>query len=290
MFSFNPEKLIVDQPLGRGGSSTIYPYRKTMNDERWVVKHLVTSNPQIMLKHINEIVLGFSLDHQFVLPVQKYDIRYDPVLKNYNTYLKISRMKETLRQKVDRLNKEKKPLSEKEIIQHFYALSSGLAYMHRRKISHNDIKLENILIDSEGGLKIVDIGIGELLDGNTSFDVLFVDGTLPYLAPEMLERSLKLKKRDLLKADAWSLGVVMAELCLLKPQLIDVAARGETKELEFARYLEQVKKRYSRGLIELIKSLLKANSKERKSVEEVYLTLKKKYPFVLVNTVLLMQE
>lgn len=194
-------------------------------------------------------------------------------------------MAESVKDKIMRLAKENTFLPENEIIQYFYEISSGLAYLHNRKISHNDIKPDNILINTKGGLKIADIGIGELLEGETTYDVLAREGTASYSAPEVMDANYQLKKGGLLKADAWSLGVVMAELCMLKFKLVNVLAPGETKQAEFRGRLGQVKDRYGENLIELILSLLRADPAQRKSIAEVNQILRKEYAEVLVSIV-----
>lgn len=283
MFSFNFKKVNFDKSIGEGGWGAIYPYQKSPDDDKWVVKHLVTSKIDEMLKHLNEIVLGFSCDHPNVLPIKGYHINFGPEQKNWNIYLKMERMKNgSLKDKIYSLARTNTLLSEKEVIQYFFEISSGLAYLHNRKITHKDIKPDNILIDSKGNLKIADIGIGELLEGETLYNVIERAGTPSYSAPEILDDRIQLVKADLLKADAWSLGVVMAEICLMKFKPVGAHLLGVAKETEFHKQLDEVKGRYGVELVELIKSLLQSDRNERKTVEEVNFILKKKYAGILV--------
>lgn len=285
MFNFNPDKINYDEELGTGQWGTVYPYQKSPDDHKWAVKYLVTPNTKQMLKSLNEIVLGFSCDHPNVLPVKAYNISYEQKQKTWNIYIKIPRMKESLKDRFTKAVQENKPFSEAEIIQYFSAMASGLVYLHNRKITHKDIKPENILIDHSGGIKIADIGIGELLDGETSYNVAEREGTISYSAPEVLDSSYTLKKGDLVKGDAWSLGVLMAELCVLKARLVEISSAGEKKEADFARQLDQVQNRYSKDLIEIIKSLLKANPQHRKTVKEVQGMLRERFCEILVRDI-----
>lgn len=68
----------------------------------------------------------------------------------------------------------------------FYAaqLVLGLEYLHQKGIVHRDMKLENILLDEEGYIKIIDYGLAKKLSGNQVATTLC--GTPEYLAPEML--------------------------------------------------------------------------------------------------------
>ena len=60
----------------------------------------------------------------------------------------------------------------------------AVGYLHSKGIVHRDLKLENILCDADGYIKIIDYGLAKMLADNqetTSFC-----GTPEYLAPEMI--------------------------------------------------------------------------------------------------------
>ena len=40
----------------------------------------------------------------------------------------------------------------------------GIAYLHKSLIVHRDIKLENILLDGHGHIKIADFGVSKKID------------------------------------------------------------------------------------------------------------------------------
>ena len=78
----------------------------------------------------------------------------------------------------------------------------ALEALHKQNIVHRDLKLENILIDSEGHIKLTDFGMSKLL-GDKGKAKTFC-GTLNYMAPEIIFQ----EKYD--KAvDWWSFGCVM---------------------------------------------------------------------------------
>ena len=61
----------------------------------------------------------------------------------------------------------------------------GIGYLHQMSIIHRDLKLENILLDQEGYLKIIDFGLAKLYDENKLAQTFA--GTPEYLAPEMVK-------------------------------------------------------------------------------------------------------
>lgn len=59
--------------------------------------------------------------------------------------------------------KERKRLEEMEAKHIFKQIVYGLAHCHCRSVLHRDIKLDNILMDSEGGVKLCDFGVSRLV-------------------------------------------------------------------------------------------------------------------------------
>ena len=283
MFHFNANKVNYDEGIGTGASGIVYPYQKSPDDDRWVVKRVMTPMIETLLKYVNEIVLGFSCDHPNVLPIRGYHIDFDSKQKSFNIYMKMPRMQETLKAKLASSIKQNKAFTEMEIVRYFYSMTCGLIYLHDRKIAHRDIKPDNILLDKYGKLKIADIGVGKFMEDETSILSSERAGSVLYTAPEVLASGDDTKKKNLYKADGWSLGMVMAELCLLKQKLVDVFSPGEKKEADISRKLKEVKGKYSDKVINLILGLLKCNPNERKNLGEIKATLEESYQDVLVR-------
>ena len=87
----------------------------------------------------------------------------------------------------------------------FHQIVSGLAYLHHSKlIVHRDIKLDNILLDANGKIKICDFGVSKQVK---SGDEKMTEqcGTPAYIAPEILRD----KGYDGFKVDVWSAGVCL---------------------------------------------------------------------------------
>jgi len=88
----------------------------------------------------------------------------------------------------------------------------GVRAFHRMEMLHQDLKPENIMIDTEGVVKIIDFGSVKIagiadimrIDPNKEENVL---GTLNYTAPEY-----HLGERGTIKSDLYSVGVISYEM------------------------------------------------------------------------------
>ena len=102
--------------------------------------------------------------------------------------------------------RKKVRFSEKET--RFYAaeLILALDHLHELGFIYRDIKPENILLDSQGHLKLTDFGLSKAV-GEDKTNTLC--GTAQYLAPEVIMR------RDYNKmVDWWGLGILIFEMAV----------------------------------------------------------------------------
>ena len=104
----------------------------------------------------------------------------------------------------------------------FKQLLQGVYYLHTHGIAHRDIKLENLLMTSDGMIKISDFGVSEVFSGvhpglraaggecgKNMGEIRRcppgICGSLPYVAPEVLEKQGDYDPRPL---DVWSCAIV----------------------------------------------------------------------------------
>jgi serine/threonine protein kinase len=90
----------------------------------------------------------------------------------------------------------------------FNQACQGLRYLHDRCVIHRDIKLENLLLDENGIVKIIDFGFATIVPRGKKIRVFC--GTPSYMAPEIVTR----KEHPGPNTDVWAIGVVLyATLC-----------------------------------------------------------------------------
>nr|GLL27882.1 phosphoenolpyruvate carboxylase kinase 2-like isoform X2 [Ipomoea trifida] len=100
------------------------------------------------------------------------------------------------------------PLSEPSAAVIFRQLMSAVRSCHVAGIAHRDIKPDNVLFDSRGGVKLADFGSAEWFGGyeveEGNVGMSGVVGTPYYVAPEVL-----MGREYCEKVDVWSAGVIL---------------------------------------------------------------------------------
>jgi serine/threonine protein kinase len=98
------------------------------------------------------------------------------------------------------------PLPEEEAVRFFRQIIAGLGYCHQFNIYHRDLKLENILLDARGNVKLADFDLAAFQRTGRWFNTPL--GSPHYIAPELIHE----RKYRGDKADIWSCGVILYAL------------------------------------------------------------------------------
>jgi len=95
----------------------------------------------------------------------------------------------------------------------------GLDFLHSKVVCHRDIKPANLLLSAKGVVKIGDFGTSRYFvgGGTTKDPTLSLAGSVPYMAPEIVQG-----KSHGRKVDIWSLGCTITHLISGKTPFSDV--------------------------------------------------------------------
>lgn len=187
--------------IGQGGMADVYLAHDEILNRMVAIKVLrskLSEDPMTLVRFIREASAASRLSHPNVVDI--YDVGETDGLH----YIVMEYIKgQTLKQMITRRG----ALDQKEALSIMLQLCSAIASAHRHQIIHRDIKPQNILVKSDGTIKITDFGIA-VANGSVSLTHNnAVMGSAHYLSPE----SAQGKTPDE-KVDIYSMGIVFYEL------------------------------------------------------------------------------
>lgn len=171
-----------------------------------------------------------------------------------------------------------KLFSENEVLDIFVQVLLAMKHVHDRKVLHRDIKGQNIFLMRSGLIKLGDFGISKVLS-NTVDKARTMVGTPYYLSPEIVEN-----RPYSFKSDVWSLGVLLYELCTLKPPFDGSSLRHLGLNIVRGIY-PPPPPHFSRDLKLLISQMLTVDANRRPTVAQVL-----RMPFVKARIQNLLSE
>ena len=226
------QKYIVGEVLGMGSTSVVRRgYKKVSGGEvkTYALKIISVKDDSTeteFRKQDSEIEIRImkSVNHPCILKL------YDVVMTPKSVILVMERaVGGELFDAIVKDSNENK-LSEHTVKVYFYQIVHCVRHLHRMKLCHRDLKLENILIGEDkigevSILKVTDFGFSKSCSGSCG-PLKSYAGTPVYMAPEVfrLEHGLESENGDTFedsyssKVDCWSLGVILyTMLCGKRP-------------------------------------------------------------------------
>eukprot|EP01134_Creolimax_fragrantissima_P003559 CFRG3559T1 len=154
-------------------------------------------------------------------------------------------------------------LSEKDARPFARQILAGLFYCHNQRVVHRDLKLENMLLDSNGRIKIADFGYSNIYNTEAGLMDTFV-GSAAYAAPEILANEQYVGPAT----DVWSFGVVLYSL-LSGKQPFDSSGN----QLLFYKKVQQAEFEmphdFSDDAKHLIRLILQRSPSDRPTIEQI---------------------
>ena len=203
------EPCVIYSKIGQGGMAAVYRGKHLKLDIDVGIKCLMpvagTGGEELVLRFEREAKLAAKVTHQNLVRVFEVDHRHGV------HYLVMEFVRgESARERVLR----KGALKIGEAIAIVLGASRGLAAAHAKGIVHRDIKPDNILISSEGEVKLADLGLGRMQDAEESQNAeegggltmsQMLIGTPLYMPPEQWAGLSKVG----MAGDVWALGATL---------------------------------------------------------------------------------
>jgi eukaryotic-like serine/threonine-protein kinase len=172
--------IILDR-IGSGSMGRVYKARHPLMDRTVALKIIapeIASNDRVVARFQREMKLVGRLDHPNVVRAFDAD-QHQRVLYIVMEYVPGYSLGERLR---------KGPIPPMEMMEFASQAALGLAHAHEQGIVHRDIKPSNILVARDGRVKILDLGLGVLMEADSSSTFATADGiavgTVDYMSPE----------------------------------------------------------------------------------------------------------
>ena len=155
----------------------------------------------------------------------------------------------------------KNRLNELESLKYFQQLINCLFYLHSQNIAHRDIKIDNMLLDSNKDLKLIDFGLSTKYTDDDLLDQPC--GTVVYAAPEVLEG----KEYHGMLADVWSSGIVL--FGMLAGYLPFSDKDDEENKKQVIKGIINIPDFFSAQVKDLLKHMLDVNPMTRYTLQEI---------------------
>lgn len=194
---------IIDE-IGNGAFGTVYKVTKNNTDDTYAMKSLskVTLQKSKQLKYaISECKIMKELAHPFIVTL------YYAFQTAHFLYLVLEYCPNG---DLSSLVKAKRKLDEHTAKFYLAEIILALEYLHNLNIIYRDLKPANILIDTEGHIKLSDFGLAK--DNAESNVMMTMAGTPAYLPPEVIVRKNAGKPSDI-----YGIGPTLYELLTGSP-------------------------------------------------------------------------
>ena len=187
--------------LGKGAYGKVYKAKDEEGNEKYALKKikLHSVNEGIPSTAIREICLLKELNHVNIVKL------LDVIHSTNKITLVIEFIDRDLTKIIDATLGEGLP--EAKVKSYMYQILKGMAYIHKHKILHRDLKPQNILVTNEDVVKIADFGLARgygLPVSNYTHEVV----TLWYRAPDVLLGNRNYST----DIDVWSIGCIFEEM------------------------------------------------------------------------------
>ena len=275
----NIDDYTFNRKLGEGSYGIIYSVTSNIDNKKYAIKKIIARTLKEIDSFTKEFELVYSCNHPNIMKIYGISIR---ILDSttYSLFVLMEIAKNDWDKEIKRRLQKRKKYTEEELINIIRELTDALLFMQKElKISHRDIKPQNILVFEDGVYKLADFG--EAKEVKISKRLNTLRGTELYMSPALYE-GLKQGKNDVphdpFKSDVFSLG-----FCLLYASSLNFELLYEARDNDSSEMINQIlnksliKKVYSDKLITIIYNMLLFDENKRFSFQELLDFIDKNY-------------
>jgi serine/threonine protein kinase/predicted negative regulator of RcsB-dependent stress response len=204
---------VVQRKLGDGGFATVYMGQHAVLEKRVAVKFLLEewiNEPDVVSRFFDEARTMERLkDHPHIVEI--IDIATDEICQREGVSPYFI-MEFVEGKSLEGLIHSDEAFTLDFILEVCKCALSALGHCHKKNVVHRDVKPSNILITSDGKVKLTDFGIAKAKINTSKTGAGLTLGSTDYMSPEQA-----LGKRDLdHRSDIYSFGVTMYEMVVGK--------------------------------------------------------------------------
>ena len=187
--------------IGEGGMADVYKAVDVLDNKTVAVKILkkeFAENEEFLRRFRNESKAIAVLSHPNIVKI--YDVGFTEKLQ-FIVMEYIDGI--TLREYID----SQKVLTWKDSVHFIVQILRALQHAHNRGIVHRDIKPQNIMLFTDGTIKVMDFGIAKFARDQSQTATDQAIGTVHYISPEQARGDVTDEKSDI-----YSVGVMFYEM------------------------------------------------------------------------------
>lgn len=259
------ERYEILEVIGSGGMSDVYKAKDHVLSREVAIKVLksdFTEDVTFVTKFRREAQSAAVLEHPNIVNI--YDVGSENglyfIIMEYIDGI-------TLKSYIERKGR----LNFKEVLSIAIQVGRGIKAAHEKGIIHRDIKPQNVIISTEGKVKVTDFGIAKAVSSNTiNAEVM---GSVHYTSPEQARNGMVNYQTDI-----YSLGIVMYEMITGRvpydgDTTVAIALQHLQSELiPPSQYVDDIPLSVEKIIL---KCTMKSTDRRYQSMEDLLLDLKK---------------
>ncbi len=190
----------IEERIGAGGMAIVYRAKDTLLNRTVAIKVLreqFASDEGFIRRFRREAQSAASLSHHNIVSI--FDVGKDGEDYIVMEYVKGQTLKDIIRSQA--------PLSPEKALNITRQIAEALTHAHANHIIHRDIKPQNIMIATDGRVKVTDFGIARAASSATLTHTGDIIGSVHYLSPEQAKGAQTNEQSDI-----YSLGIILYEM------------------------------------------------------------------------------